>query len=154
MSAEEIYNYIKVNEETITSGQPTEAQLRAVAAEGFTTVINLAPIEPPYSLADTAGLVRTIGLAYYNIPVEWENPRAQDFEAFEQTIVQLPEGKTLIHCIANFRVTAFYSLYAQKHLGWSEVQADAFRAKIWARNDNPVWEQFIARMKRQITGAI
>jgi uncharacterized protein (TIGR01244 family) len=151
MSSEEIYNYLKVNEETITAGQPTEAQLRAVAAEGFTTVINLAPLEPPYSLKDEAGLVHSTGMTYHHIPVEWDNPKAHDFELFEETMAQLPEGKTLIHCMANFRVTAFYSLYAQKHLGWSEARADEFRAKIWAGSNYPVWEQFITRMKRRIT---
>jgi protein tyrosine phosphatase (PTP) superfamily phosphohydrolase (DUF442 family) len=150
MSSEEIYNYLKVNEETFTAGQPTEDQLRAVAAEGFTTVINLAPVEPPYSLADEAGLVRSTRMAYHHIPVDWENPKAQDFEAFEETMAQVPEGKTLIHCIANFRVTAFYSLYAQKHLRWSEAQADEFRARIWAGSNHPVWDQFIAQMKRKI----
>src|SRR5688572_24759321 len=143
MSSKEIYNYLKVNEEIITAGQPTEDQLRAVAAEGVTTVINLATLEPPYSLADEAGLVRSTGMAYYHIPVEWEAPKEGDFEAFEETMAQLLEGKTLIHCIANFRVTVFYSLYAQKHLGWSEAQADEFRATIWAGSNYPVWEQFV-----------
>ena len=151
MSSEKIYNYLKVNEETFTAGQPTEDQLRVVAAEGFTTVINLATLEPPYSLKDEAGLVRSTRMAYHHIPVEWENPKAHDFELFEETMAHLPEGKTLIHCIANFRVTAFYSLYAQKHLGWSEAQADEFRATIWAGSNYPVWEQFIAQMKRRIT---
>lgn len=154
MSLEEIYNYIKVNEETITAGQPTEDQLRAVRAEGFTTVINLATINKPHSLEDEAGLVRSLGMTYHHIPVEWEDPKESDFEIFEQTMNQLPPGRTLIHCMANFRVTAFYSLYAWKHLGWPEAQADEFRARIWAGSDYPVWEQFIARMKGQITVAL
>ena len=60
---------------------------------------------------------------------------------------QLPPGKTLIHCAANFRVTAFYSLYAEKHLGWSEAQADALRSKIWQGSDYPVWEAFSSTIK-------
>ena len=32
MSTEEIFNYIKVNDQLITGGQPTEEQLRDVAA--------------------------------------------------------------------------------------------------------------------------
>jgi cell division protein FtsI/penicillin-binding protein 2 len=58
--------------------------------------------------------------------VDWEAPKLSDFEAFESVMQELPFGKTLVHCAANFRVTAFYSLYALKHLGWSEAQADAF----------------------------
>ncbi|MDW8324976.1 MAG: hypothetical protein RMK99_00295 [Anaerolineales bacterium] len=47
-------------------------------------------------------------------------------------------------------MTAFYSLYAQKHLGWSEAKAEKFRATLWAGSHYPVWEVFIARMRRRI----
>jgi hypothetical protein len=60
------------------------------------------------------------------------------------------DAKMLIHCAANFRVTAFYSLYALKYLGWTETQADAFRASIWQGSDYPVWEAFIAEIKTRI----
>ena len=150
MSTEAIYNYRKVNDHVITSGQPAEEQLRAAAAEGFRTVINLAPINPRYSLDDEAGLVQSLGMAYHYIPIDWDNPTESDFAAFEQVMQALPEEKTLIHCAANFRVTAFYSLYAQKHLGWSAAEADAFRAIIWQGSDYPVWEAFIGHMQARI----
>ncbi len=149
MSSEQIYNYIKVNETIITGGQPTAEQLQSVAVEGFTMVINLDALNSPYALEDEAGLVRSLGMTYTPIPVEWEAPKATDLEAFESLMTQLPAGKILIHCVANFRVTAFYALYAQKHLGWSESQANEFRAPIWEGSDHPVWEQFIARMSQQ-----
>src|SRR5512147_1703691 len=119
MSTSDIYNYLKVNDQLVTGGQPTAEQLKSAAAEGFVTVINLATIDPRYSLEDEAGLVDSLGMTYYHIPVEWENPTESDFTAFEEHMAHLPPGKTLIHCAANYRVTAFYSLYAQKHLGWS-----------------------------------
>src|SRR5215467_15119824 len=131
MSTEEIYNFIKVNVQIITGGQPTEDQLKSVATDGVGTVINLATIDPRRSLEDEAGLVKSLGMTYHHIPVEWGNPKQSDFAAFEQIMNQLPSGKTLIHCQANFRVTAFYSLYGQKQLGWTEAQADEFRARIW-----------------------
>ena len=67
------------------------------------------------------------------------------FAAFEQAMGATAGHKTLIHCAANFRVTAFYALYAHKHLGWTAGQAEAFRARIWAGSDYPVWEAFVAR---------
>jgi len=151
MSTQEIVNYRKVDDWLITGGQPTEEQLKSAAAEGVKTVINLATINPRYSLEDEEGLVCSLGMTYYHIPVDWENPQESDFEAFEAVLKQLAEEKTLIHCAANFRVTAFYSLYALKHLGWSEAQADEFRASIWRGSDHPVWERFISRMKANIT---
>ena len=60
-----------------------------------------------------------------------------------------PESRTLLHCAANFRVSAFYGLYAVKHLGWSVEQAEAFRAPIWESSDYPVWEAFISRLQER-----
>ena len=150
MSTQEIVNYRKVDDQLITGGQPTEEQLKSAADEGVKTVINLATINPRYSLEDEEGLVCSLGMTYYHIPDDWENPQESDLEAFEAVVKQLAEEKTLIHCAANFRVTAFYSLYAMKHLGWSEAQADEFRASIWQGSDHPVWESFISRMKAKI----
>jgi protein tyrosine phosphatase (PTP) superfamily phosphohydrolase (DUF442 family) len=150
MSTQEIYNYRKVNDHLITGGQPTVEQLKSAADEGVRTVINLATFNPQHSLEDEAGLVRSLGMAYHHIPVEWEQPTESNFEAFEKVVKQLPEEKTLIHCAANFRVTAFYSLYALKHLGWSETRAETFRASIWQGSDYPVWEKFIDHMKSKL----
>jgi protein tyrosine phosphatase (PTP) superfamily phosphohydrolase (DUF442 family) len=89
MSTQEIYNYRKVDDQLITGGQPTEEQLKSVAEEGFTTVINLATLNPRYSLDDEAGLVQSLGLTYYHIPVEWDNPKESDFGPFERLMKQL-----------------------------------------------------------------
>ena len=150
MSTEEIFNYVKVDEHISTAGQPTEDQLRDAAAEGFTAVINLAPVNPPYTPADEAGLARELGLTYIYIPVAWNNPTDADFAAFEQAMSATAGRRTLIHCAANFRVTAFYTLYAHKHLGWSAAQAKALRDRIWAGSDYPVWEAFVARKRGEI----
>jgi protein tyrosine phosphatase (PTP) superfamily phosphohydrolase (DUF442 family) len=151
MSIEDIYHYRKVDDQLITGGQPTEEQLRAVAERGFGIVINLAPISPRYALDDEPGLVQSLGMQYHHIPVDWDNPTASDFSAFEALMQSQPAGKTFIHCAANFRVTAFYSLYAQKHLGWSKDQADTFRASIWQGSDYPIWEAFIGDMQTRIS---
>jgi uncharacterized protein (TIGR01244 family) len=150
MSTPAIYHSLKVDDQLLTSGQPTEEQLKSAAEEGFKTVINLATINPRYSLKDEAGLVQSLGMTYYHIPVEWEHPTESDFEAFEAVMQQLTPGKTLIHCAANFRVTAFYALYGLKHLNWTEAQAEAFRASMWQGSNFPVWEKFISEMKVKI----
>ena len=63
-------------------------------------------------------------MSYYYIPVQWNNPTDADFDEFDRALSRLPADRVLIHCAANFRVTAFYSLYAQQRLGWSEARAD------------------------------
>jgi uncharacterized protein (TIGR01244 family) len=148
MSIDGIYNVVEVDDRLITSGQPTEDQLRAVAAAGVDTVINLAPHDSQNALPDEPALVHELGMAYHHLPVAFANPTEADFAAFEQVMDALPpDGHTLLHCAANFRVSAFYTLYAMKHLGWSVEQAEAFRAPIWDDSDYPVWETFISELR-------
>ncbi len=153
MAAADIFNLIQVNDAQITGGQPTAEQLQAVAAEGYTAVINLFPFNPERSLPDEAGLVSSLGMAYDHIPVDWDNPTDADLAACEQIMLKRSGERMLIHCAANFRVTAFYSLYAQKHLGWSRGEAEALRDRIWMGSDYPIWRAFIARMEAEIGAA-
>jgi len=150
MPTQDIFNYLKIDDHLSTAGLPTSEQLRAASEEGFQAVINLATYNPGHSLEDEAGLVQSLGMDYHHIPVDWQNPKETDFAAFESAMAQLSGQKTLIHCAANFRVTAFYGLYAMKHLGWTETQADTLRADIWQGSDYPIWEAFIREMKAKI----
>ena len=137
MSIEQIFNFIRIDANTITAGQPTELELQAVAQEGFKTVLNLAPIDARYSLVDEAHSCVALGMDYIHIPVDWDEPTVGDFEQFKQTMLGLDAEKVFLHCAANYRVTAFYSIYAKQVLGWSDDRAKQLRAKIW--KSNPQW---------------
>jgi uncharacterized protein (TIGR01244 family) len=147
MKTEKIYNYLEVDEMVSTAGQPTAAQIASAAEEGFQTIINLAPEKSEHSVQDEGWLVRSLGMGYIHIPVDWENPLVSDFDAFEQALKALPAGRILVHCAANYRASAFYSLYAQKNLGWSTERAESFRAAIWHGSDYPLWEKFISKIR-------
>ncbi len=152
MSTEEIYNYYRINERIATGGQPNEGQIRSAANDGFQVLVNLATIDPRYSLDDEGGLAQSLGMEYHHIPVAWDHPTEADFAAFVQVMEQSAGKRMLIHCAANYRVTAFYSLYALQKLGWSEAQADELRAAIWQRHF-PVWDEFIQTIKTHIKAA-
>jgi protein tyrosine phosphatase (PTP) superfamily phosphohydrolase (DUF442 family) len=153
MSTEDITNFIRVDERVLTAGQPTEAQFRDAAAEGVQVVINLGTLNPRYALANEAGLVRSLGLEYHHLPVAWEAPTESDFDAFAQACDAVAGKRVLIHCAANYRVSAFYSLYAMRSLGWSATQARAFRARIWQAGEHPVWDELIARLEARYAAA-
>lgn len=150
MSTQDITNYLPVNDLLSLGGQPTEEQLRALAREGFKVVINLATINPRYSLADEGASARGLGMTYYHIPVEWGSPTEDDFESFEKVFKQFSSKKIFLHCAANFRASAFYTLYAQKHLGWSEEQANTLMQPIWEGSNYPIWDSFIEEMREGI----
>jgi len=149
MSTTDIYNYHKVDDTVATSGQPTIPQLESVAEEGVVTIINLGLLGQSYSLEHEAGLVSSLGMDYYHIPVDWDNPTEENFTDFEKLINRLPAGKMLIHCAANYRASAFYALYALRNLDWSEARAEALMSPIWKGSHYPVWEDFIRSIKRQ-----
>jgi protein tyrosine phosphatase (PTP) superfamily phosphohydrolase (DUF442 family) len=150
MGTQAIRNYRQVDERHATGGQPTEEQLKAAAAEGYRTIINLATIDPRYSLKDEGASAAALGMKYHHIPVPWDRPSDADFAAFEKAMQSAGEDKTLVHCAANFRATAFYALYAMKHLGWSRARAEEFRASVWRGSDFPVWEEFVQRTQSAI----
>lgn len=113
--------------------------------------MNLAPHSSENALPDEAGLVRELGMTYHHLPVDFSDPTESDFAAFEDVMAGLrPDGRTLVHCAANFRVSAFYGLYAMKHLGWSAERAEAFRATVWDARDYPAWDALISRLQEAV----
>src|ERR1700690_104236 len=108
----DIYNYRAAGADLATSGQPTEQQLVSIAAAGYSVVINLALHDDPrYSLADEAGSVKSLGMEYVHIPVQFTSPNEDDLSAFMDAMDRHGEGKIWVHCAANMRVSAFLGLY-------------------------------------------
>ncbi len=141
----DIYNYRRVDASLSTSGQPTEAQLRAVAAEGFNVVINLAlHNDPRYSLPDEAGLVDSLGLTYVHIPVQFGAPTEADLLAFFDAMEANRDRKMLVHCAANKRVTVFLGLYRVVKQKWKSEKAFSLMKEVWV--PDAVWSSFIADM--------
>lgn len=153
MSTESIFNFIRVSESVATGGQPTQAQIEAAHAEGIEAVVNLAPHDQQSgALPDERGLVESLGMAYHHIPVDWMMPLKENFTTFVQTMDGLGDRKVLVHCAANYRVSAFYSTYAMKKHSWSAQQADALIARIWkSRPDvqmDETWRTFLEEIRK------
>jgi uncharacterized protein (TIGR01244 family) len=142
-----IHNYRAVDDTLGTSGQPTEAQLAAVAQAGFTTVINLALHDDPrYSLPDEAGTVRSLGLDYVHIPVQFAAPTQGDLLAFFDAMDVHQGEKVWVHCAANMRVSVFLGLYRMIRQGWRRERAFELMDGLWKPNE--VWTSFIEQALR------
>ena len=74
MSIENILNYIKINENLCTSGQPSPDQFQEIASAGFTSVINLAMPDSTNALPDEGGFVSEQAMNYFHIPVAFDAP--------------------------------------------------------------------------------
>lgn len=61
------------------------------------------------ALPDEAASVSRLGMEYIHIPVDFQNPTEQDFQQFCAVMEQLEGVPVHVHCIANARVSAFFS---------------------------------------------
>jgi uncharacterized protein (TIGR01244 family) len=135
-----IRNFREVDEHLATCGQPSEAQLAIIAAQGFSTVINLAlHNDPRYSLPNEAMSVQALGMEYVHIPVQFANPTEADLLAFMSAMDEHQNQKLLVHCAANYRATAFLGLYRVIKLQWP-------REKSFELMHEAVWSAFIETM--------
>jgi protein tyrosine phosphatase (PTP) superfamily phosphohydrolase (DUF442 family) len=149
MAIEDIRNFVPVSDKLATGGQPTEQQILDVARAGFAVVVNLGLLDPRYCLADEAGLVRSLGLAYHHIPVDFKAPHASDLEQFFDVMDASSGRKVFVHCAANYRVSSFIALYGQARLGWSADQADAHIKRVWSLDDT--WKAFVESSRQTIS---
>lgn len=134
---EQIFNYKSYSPSFASAGQPSAAQLRAVADDGFERVIYLAFTDHERSLPAEDRVVKDLGMEYVQIPVDWEAPRIGEFNVFAAAM----EGKTFLHCQANFRASAFAMLYRVIHDGVPLADAKADMNTVWT--PNVAWTNFI-----------
>jgi uncharacterized protein (TIGR01244 family) len=133
---------------TTTSGKLDEADVTRLAAIGVKHVINLALDSHPEALADEGAKLATQGIGYTHIPVPFDAPSEAHFDTFRAAIKEVCSAPVHVHCIANFRVSAFYYRLNRDHRGMDEAQARALMEAQWApdKSDRPeteVWAEFI-----------
>jgi protein tyrosine phosphatase (PTP) superfamily phosphohydrolase (DUF442 family) len=136
-----IYNYRRVSDCIGTSGMPTEAQLAEIARAGFEVVINLDQLDSRYALPDERRTVEAVGMTYHQIPVVWDNPTHQDLVGFFAAMARYADQRVFVHCVANYRVTTFMTLYGILRLGWQRDEAMLGLLAMW--QPNATWQQFI-----------
>jgi protein tyrosine phosphatase (PTP) superfamily phosphohydrolase (DUF442 family) len=138
-----IYNWRRLDERITTSGQPTESQLADIHALGVRHIVNLGLHSHEKALPDEAASVSRLGMAYIHIPVDFQNPTDWDFDQFCSVMEQLENQPVHVHCIANYRVSAFFYRYRRDVLGMNETEARAEMEQVW--KPEGVWAAFIGR---------
>lgn len=110
----------------LTGGQPTEADLRAAAAAGYKTVINLRPGSEMAGI-DESGQVESLGMHFISIPIggaaDLTEENARRLDRAMATSESMP---MIIHCASGNRVGALLALRANLIQGKSAHEALAF----------------------------
>lgn len=136
-----IRNFYKVTDILACSGQPNEAQLQQLAAAGYKVIVNLGLLNTVYALPNEAALVTGLGMEYYHIPVQFDDPQISELTDFISYMNQHKGEKILVHCAANYRASVFIGLYL---LSTGEITADELQDFVEdAWQPNLVWQLFL-----------
>src|SRR5215216_4516297 len=127
-----IRNFLRVNKDFCTGGQPRLEHLEKLKAEGVKAIINLRqPSE--HRAAEEEAKAKELGLRYFNIPVVYGNPNEDQVEEFLK-ITDDPENRpAFIHCTAAIRVGAFWMIRRVLRDGWSIEDAEKEAEKVGLR---------------------
>lgn len=140
-SIEAICNFVPVSDRIGTAGQPTAEQFADIKAAGYEVVVNLAMPNSSNALPNERQLVTQQGMEYVHIPVVFEDPTGSDLEQFFDVMDRNRDRKVFVHCVVNYRVSAFTFLYRVIRLGASRQTAEETMHQIWA--PDAIWQQFI-----------
>ena len=139
-NAPDIRNFLRVNKDFCTGGQPRLEHLEKLKADGVKSIINLRqPSE--HRAAEEEAKAKELGLRYFNIPVAYGNPNEEQVAEFLK-ITDDPENRPMfIHCTAAIRVGAFWMIRRVLRDGWKVEDAEREAEKIGLR-ESPHWVEF------------
>jgi protein tyrosine phosphatase (PTP) superfamily phosphohydrolase (DUF442 family) len=138
---ERITNFVRLTGNFGTAGQPTADQFPIVAENGYLHVINIAMPDHPLALANEGELVSALGMNYIHIPVPFDNPSPDQVGLFCRIMSQISHDKVFIHCIMNYRVSAFMYHYLSKVEQRDEDSARSIMFEKW--DMDPVWTRLM-----------
>jgi len=127
-----IQNFLRVNTEICTGGQPTMEQLTALKSEGVTTIINLRTTQE-YDAAAEEAKAKELGLRYFNIPVASSGPKDEQAAEFLKLTDDPKNRPAFIHCASANRVGAFWMIRRVLRDNWTMDAAKAEAQKIGLR---------------------
>ncbi|MEM6300341.1 MAG: protein tyrosine phosphatase family protein [Pseudomonadota bacterium] len=142
---EDTLNFHKVSESLFTAGQIYPLQVPDLQSQGVELVVNLAVADAERNGGESLAVIGA-GISYVHIPVLWTEPTSKDLQLFFAMMDAGKGRKTLVHCFANYRASAFTFLYRvlQQDVPLEEAKVDLYA--VWddeAFAEYPVWLDFI-----------
>lgn len=152
MDPSDIRAWQRLSERVTTSGRLQEHDPARLAAIGVRQVINLAMPDHPEALTRADAAFAAHGIGYTHIPVPFGAPAEAHYIAFVEAL-EAADGPVHVHCIMNWRVSAFFYRYHRDACGMPEAEARALLERQWSpetneHEDAPAWAAFIAPRER------
>ena len=141
MSIEAIINYLGVSDRIASSGQPDIGQFKDISKAGYDVVINLAMPNSENAIPEEGNIVTALQMIYVHIPVPFDAPDINHLRRFIETMDSLSDNKVWIHCVLNYRVSAFLYQYMRLVRGAKLDEARKVMLPAWEPND--IWKSFM-----------
>jgi len=144
---DDIRAWQRLSERVTTSGRLQEIDPARLADIGVKHVINLHMPGHPEALSDAEAAFAAQGIGYTHIPVPFAAPEEAHYTAFVEAL-EAADGPVHVHCIMNWRVSAFFYRYHRDACGMPEAEARALMERQWSpetneHEDAPAWAAFI-----------
>ena len=142
-SAPPIRNFLRINDQFCTGGQPRLEHLEMLKKDGVKTIINLR--QPSEHRADEEeAKAKELGLRYFNIPFVYTDPKDEQVDKFLK-ITDDPENRpAFIHCTSAIRVGAFWMIRRVLRDGFTIEAAEKEAEKVGLR-ESPHLNEFARR---------
>ena len=136
-----ILNYIQINENISTSGQPTVEQFELISKNGYEIVINLALHDASNAIDNEDKVVTDLNMSYFHIPVLFEEPTPQQLKLFLDILSVNESRKVWVHCALNYRVSAFMYVFHKYYLKTTFDEIDLSLLEQWQPNEK--WQDIL-----------
>jgi protein tyrosine phosphatase (PTP) superfamily phosphohydrolase (DUF442 family) len=134
-SGSAIQNFMQINSEFCSGGQPTLAQLAELKSQGVKSILNLrVPGERGFDAPAEEAEAKKLGLNYFLIPVQGQTPKDEQADEFLKITDNARNRPVFIHCGSANRVGAFFMIRRVLRDGMSFDAAKAEADKIGLRS--------------------
>ena len=140
---DKLLNFHRITDHVATSGQPSAAQFKVIADQGYRSVVNLAMPDSDNAIPEEGSIVSFLGMSYIHIPVPFENPTAAQLRKFIRVMEALDGEKVFVHCAVNARVSAFMFKYLTLCKATSEADATSPLLKAWLPEMDSKWKAIL-----------
>ena len=138
-----IRNFLRVNNEFCTGGQPRLEHLQMLKKEGVKAIINLR-VPGEHRADEEEAKAKELGLRYFNIPVVFADPKEEQVTEFLKITDDKDNRPAFIHCTAAIRVGAFWMIRRALRDGWTVEAAEKDAEKVGLR-ESPHLNEFARR---------
>lgn len=135
-----IRNFLRINEQFCTGGQPRSEHFAKLKAEGVKTIINLRT-RGEHRAEEEEAIAKELGLRYFNIPVVFADPKDEQVTEFLKITDDASNLPAFIHCTGAIRVGAFWMIRRVLRDGWTVEAAEEEAKKIGLR-ESPHLNEF------------